>query len=755
MNLSIQADANSDAEPAVIKRPLINTPAIKFDKTQLYMSAVRGTTGAGYTFVIQNRSATSFKVVTESFIFSGADADRFEIVGGRIPRTVQPGAKAVFKVAFKPGASDSLSKVFTATLSFKASSAPTASGRINLRAIATQGEGGNLEPSLQRIMDLYGYAINVGDSDPSTTTLDLTAGATTDEIYAPEFKKAGTGPIQITPIAQFVSAAAVPGRLGYYTPGNPDDRTELFSLNNAFNQAASPEENGVLLFDPGTSPFSVYAQIPVFVDNGEPRRIYGEDALNTWDSNADNRRKVRVYQLKENGVAVDNAYVVTFEDYTTSNDQNDYVYVMRNVATVGSGPEIGLIAQGGEPFADTLSFNEIGTKNTTYPNRVLNQATVRVVNTGNRDLVISDIGLSGGTTSDFQIVSGGGAHTITRNGTLDVTVKFIATAGDLKTSSLVIKSNDSDEATKTVKLQGFWQSVSESGSGTVNQEPTLPELTQLLGFGTQTLYSGQSLDQGGATQTAGEEVLSGYWQQNDASYPIKVTDLATFHTQGNNDELAWYQQGQPFYGKSDPRYNASTNGPRNTLFFTGTNDGQTLLPRTTSNVSPATATFSTTGTFGWRLTGELSDDSLNIVKSGEQGGHHWRFYPARKSDGTYIPNTYFGVMDFSAINYDYNDNFFLIQNVRPANRTAAPAGVGAYSSNGDAVLDWDDVASATSYQVSRATSVNGAFSVLSSNVKNSFFVDSTADSGTTYYYRVLAVNSGGVASTPNQASVTV
>lgn len=750
MNLSINADPTTSTLASATPQASVGTPPIRFDKKTLYLSGARGTTGVGFSFIIQNRDTKSFKLVDQSFIFSGPDADKFAIVNGRTTRTVQPGAKAVYKIALKAGVSEDLNRVLTATLSIKVSRGAGISGKINLRAIATQGEGGNLEPSLQRIIDLYGYSIDVGDSNPATTALDLDGGAT-DEIFAQRFRKSGSGPVSIEPIAQFVSDAPVTGRLGYYTPGSPDSRTEIFRLASDYNQSVAPEDQGALIFDPGTSPFSLYAQIPVFLDDNEPRRIYGEDGLNTWDADTTDRRKVRVYQLSESGNKVEGAYIVTFEDYDQANDQNDYVYLIRGVTPAASQPEIGLIAQGNQPNASVLAFNEIGTKDADTPNRVLNTATVRIVNTGNQDLVISSIGIGSGG-SNFQITSGGGAATIARNGTRDVTVKFTSNNGDIKTGTLLINSNDSDEPVTTVKLNGFWQSFSEADGNGVSQEPNLAEMLTLFGYGTQAAYSGQSLDTDGRSEAVGDEVLSGYWKRADGSYPVKITDLATFHSQGQNDDFGWYEQGKPWYGPADERYNAATNGPRNNLFFTGTNDGQTLLPRTTGG-GAAVATLSTDSVFGLRVNGELSDDTLNIVPPGEDGGHHWRFYPARNADGTYIANTYLAVMDFSAINYDYNDNLFLIENVRPANQTEAVTGLGAYESSDGAVLDWEDTANASRYTVSRATSINGSYSVINSNVKDSFFVDTSVSDDTTYYYRVAAVTSGGVSGMPGTTRV--
>src|SRR5690606_24776099 len=118
---------------------------------------------------------------------------------------------------------------------------------------------------------------------------------------------------------------------------------------------------------------------------GKPRIIYGEDALNTWEPDSSDRRKVRVYELKEGGKTVENAYVVAFEEYEVENDQNDYVFVLRGVEALGSRPEIGLIALDGQPDAKRLAFSRIENNTVQYYSNAHDTSTVRIVNTGNQD----------------------------------------------------------------------------------------------------------------------------------------------------------------------------------------------------------------------------------------------------------------------------------------------------------------------------------------------------------------------------------
>jgi hypothetical protein len=51
-----------------------------------------------------------------------------------------------------------------------------------------------------------------------------------------------------------------------------------------------------------------------------------------------------------------------------------------------------------------------------------------------------------------------------------------------------------------------------------------------------------------------------------------------------------------------------------------------------------------------------------------------RFFPLKNADGQIVADTYLMVMDYNGVNYDYNDNMFLITNIRPETG-ATPASV--------------------------------------------------------------------------------
>jgi len=241
-----------------------------------------------------------------------------------------------------------------------------------------------------------------------------------------------------------------------------------------------------------------------------------------------------------------------------------------------------------------------------------------------------------------------------------------------------------------------------------------------------------------------------------------VRQLAAFHTQGNTASFFWHPQG-------------STTTSR-VVTHAGI-DGQSFLPRLNGNLAqPASGTFTPGAgvtTFGFKIDPEWSDPARNNKTNDDCGeprdettcGHHLRVWPAEDRAGVPIPNTYLVTMDYAGINYDFNDNVYLVANIVPASAPAdttapaAPADLTAAGSATGVALDWADSTEADleGYVVERATSATGTYTRISgtSPISASAYTDAAAPAGATSYYRVRAVDFSGNASAPAEASAAV
>jgi fibronectin type 3 domain-containing protein len=84
---------------------------------------------------------------------------------------------------------------------------------------------------------------------------------------------------------------------------------------------------------------------------------------------------------------------------------------------------------------------------------------------------------------------------------------------------------------------------------------------------------------------------------------------------------------------------------------------------------------------------------------------------------------------------------------------AAPTGLNATSGNGQVSLSWLGSAGATSYNVYRSTT-SGAEALLASGITGTSYTDTGVTNGTTYYYKVAAVNSVGTSGMSGEVGAT-
>ena len=407
-----------------------------------------------------------------------------------------------------------------------------------------------------------------------------------------------------------------------------------------------------------------------------------------------------------------------------------------------SEAEIELENLDGVPFKDRLVFNRIQNP-ATADQGVHDLAALRVRNTGVEPLNITKLGIT--PASDFELDKNIQLPaTIAPGANLDVPVRFIATSGDIRNGTLTISSDDADEPETKVELSGFWQSRSEGG-----QEPNVIEISRVFGYGTTIVGPGQKLNNAGRVEAIGDEVLSPYWKRANGSEPVNVRQLAAFHTQGNTATAFWHNKG---------------NNTTNQIMRHAGIDGQSFLPRKNNQLSqPASGTFNPSGTFGFKIDPEWSDPNKNnkgpdrtagcddSATGTDECGHHVRFWPAEDRGGEPIANTYLMTMDYAGINYDYNDNVYLVENIRPEN-LPAPTNLAASPGDTRVELGWNSLVKSgdVGYNVYRSeteqvdtdgTPLNG-----DTPLTEASFTDEGLTNGTTYYYAVEAVDGGGAKS---------
>jgi hypothetical protein len=279
------------------------------------------------------RNAGTSTLIISSFALSGTDATQFSLPGGTSGVTLAPGASHQVTVAFSAASTG----VKTATLSIT-SNHQNAVGHVTqvaLRGLGTAGFDGTDEPSLQRVFDVHGLAVNAGDDDPATnvihsSTIQQKAALLGDEVGVQSFVKAGNGPVTLQPLSVFGPTTTNPiVRLGWYASTQAATVQPVFTVTNRNDaglvekrkgQTVNVQYTGALSFDPANARFGFYSEWPFF-----SRRLFSEDALNTFAGAVPHH--VRVYAVP--GEA--NAYIIAFEEHVSGFDYQDVVVIARNV----------------------------------------------------------------------------------------------------------------------------------------------------------------------------------------------------------------------------------------------------------------------------------------------------------------------------------------------------------------------------------------------------------------------------------------
>ncbi|ADI14923.1 hypothetical protein [Truepera radiovictrix] len=280
---------------------------------------------------------------------TGEDAARFtaDLTG---PLRLEAGESRTLNVTFTP---DGTLGPQRAALRFDVTHGAAELDEVYLGGLSVEGQEGTREPSLQWIFDTYGFAIDTGDPDPSTSSLtsEVVNAPVGDEVWAQTFRAADPAePVSVEVIAAFgvpdvepvftfgfydASAAEPPLQTLLSLPITPTLNGQRLEPVIRPEAAATDVEAGrVVRFWAPAGPFGFFSFWPTtrFFDE---RTVYTEDARNTFRGAAPHH--VRTYPLRTRaGETVANAFVLAVDESTRLFDFNDAVLIIRNVQPVAA-----------------------------------------------------------------------------------------------------------------------------------------------------------------------------------------------------------------------------------------------------------------------------------------------------------------------------------------------------------------------------------------------------------------------------------
>jgi len=284
---------------------------------------------------VTNTGTGTLKV---SATLTGEDAAQFTLQAASF--NLGAGQMRELAVTFTPVAGDLGPQ--HATLNLSGGNSPVAA---SLGGLHVEGQNGLLEPSLQWIFETYGFPLQTGDGDPTTSPLvDEPANYPLgDEVAAQTFVRADpTQPVTVQVLAAFAVPDVAPVfEFGYYGANNAKSLQQLLGLpiipalngqqlEPVITPVATEVLAGVVSFIPAAEPFGFYSVWPT-TRFFETRTVYTEDARNTFDTSP---HHVRAYPLPlQNGETV---YVLATDESNRLNDFNDAVLLVRNVRPVAS-----------------------------------------------------------------------------------------------------------------------------------------------------------------------------------------------------------------------------------------------------------------------------------------------------------------------------------------------------------------------------------------------------------------------------------
>ncbi|HET6249755.1 MAG TPA: fibronectin type III domain-containing protein, partial [Tepidisphaeraceae bacterium] len=379
------------------------------------------------TIATGNPGAAASRTETVTITNTGADQLTFSSIGIINDPNAAPAASTftITNSSSIPTSLNSVGVAFTfqitytaslvglqsAILQIKSNDPVTPTLDITLHGIGTAGQYGSLEPSLVQVLRAFNIPTIVGagpdDANINTVPYPITPDASSQEVDMQRMVAATSGPVTITPLASFSTATSPVSDIGYYTPGNPSATTQLFDIAMADSQTLNPTAVGSTSFNPGTTPFGLYALFPgVSTPNSAPDQHYSEDSLNTpLDPN--NPRKIRFFPYEtSDGTVVPNTFVFAVEDYNDATVYNSFVNFVGIISNVAGAPPVpaNLTVASNNSAGVTLTWDASpGATSYNLQRMAPGSSTFTTVATGLTTPTYTDTDVADGATYEYEV----------------------------------------------------------------------------------------------------------------------------------------------------------------------------------------------------------------------------------------------------------------------------------------------------------------------------------------------------------------
>ena len=451
-------------------------------------------------------------------------------------------------------------------------------------------------------------------------------------------------------------------RFGYYTPGNTTDQDASCSPSPArpTRRASTRASIGTTTFDPGAKAFGLYTTWPGMYPQYSDRRRAARSTARTRSTASRTTRQPAQGALlpaarTADGSVVPNAYVIALEEFVNGSRATTTRTSSRSSATshrAPAGPEIGLENLDGAPFTEPAGVQPHPDAAPDDPQRrPRHRDACALRNTGTTPLNDHRAARCPAAPTWQLVERAVAARRRSRPArSLDLTVQVrLHRPAACKTGTLTITSNDADEpATDVVQLRGFWQSQQR-------EQPA-------------SRASRRSRDAFGYTTHAHQRRPEPqHRRQASRRSATRSSAVLAPRRPGARRSPVPPARRLPHQGNTATRSAGSPRGRATDGLFTGRRRDQSLPPARLRHGQTLGPSRPARAAFGFQIDGESSDDTRNTAGAARRQLRAPRPLLARqgRGNGRCIPNTYLVAMDYSGINYDYQDNVYLVTNVRP------------------------------------------------------------------------------------------